>query len=106
MNAPRFAPAVFMVVFCVAYIGVFAADWPLFRYYPQHGDWAWGWHRLAGAGVAMAWYGLMASAGVVALAAALLVPDASVLRWMGNRLWLFPVAAMAACVLLLRQFFA
>ncbi len=106
MKGLRFSPAAFLVVFCVAYIVVFAKDWPLFHYYPLHGNWTWGPQRLPDAGPPMAWYGLMANAGIAATLAALVVPDALVLRWLRNRLWLFPVGAMAACVFLLRQFFA
>ena len=54
----------------------------------------------------MAWYGLMANAGIAALLAAFIVPDAIATRLLRNRVWLFPIGAMAACVFLLRQFFA
>jgi hypothetical protein len=106
MNRSRFSAATFTAVFCVAYIGVFALDFPLFRYWPLHGNWTWGRTPLEDAGPAMAWYGLLANAGIAALVAAVVVPDQFATRLLGNRLWLFPVAAMAACVFLLRQFFA
>jgi len=106
MNRSRFSAATFTAVFCVAYIVVFALDLPLFRYWPLNGDWTWGRATLQDAGPAMAWYGLMANAGIVALVAAFVVPDRFATRLLGNRLWLFPMAAMAACVFLLRQFFA
>lgn len=106
MNRSRFSAAAFAVAFCIAYVVVFALDFPLFRYWPLHGDWTWGRTPLKDAGPAMAWYGLMANAGIAALLAAFIVPDAIATRLLRNRVWLFPIGAMAACVFLLRQFFA
>jgi hypothetical protein len=118
MSKPRFAPAVFMVAFCFAYACVFAMNWPLFSYYPLHGQFTWGHHVLQGVpagdvtaaaapvGPAMAWYGLMASAGIAAALVALIVPDRAIDRVLRNYLWLFPCAAMLTCVFLLRHFFA
>ena len=106
MSKPRFAPAVFMVAFCFAYACVFAMNWPLFSYYPLHGQFTWGHHALQGMGPAMAWYGLMASAGIAAALVALIVPDRAIDRVLRNYLWLFPCAAMLTCVFLLRHFFA
>ena len=104
MNS-RFAPAVFLAAFCCSYVLVFALDWPLFRYYPLKGRFNWGAANLPDIGPGMAWYGLLASAGLIATLAALLLPDRLLQRALSNRLWLFPVAAMLACVFLLRQFF-
>ena len=101
----RFAPATFVVTFCCAYIAVFALDWPLFQYYPLHGDFTWGNEKLTDAGPGMAWYGLLASAGIVATVAALCVPDRMIDGPLHNYLWLFPVGAMLGCVFLLRGLF-
>jgi hypothetical protein len=106
MTGSRFSAAAFTVAFCVAYVAVFALDLPLFRYWPLHGDWTWGRAALKDAGPAMAWYGLMANAAIAALLAAYIVPDALAVRLLGNRVWLFAVAAMGACLFLLRKFFA
>ena len=106
MTATRFSAATFTVAFCIAYVVVFAMNLPLFLYWPLHGDWTWGGAELQSAGPAMAWYGLMANAAVAAVLAAFIVPDALAVRLLGNRVWLFPVAAMGACLFLLRQFFA
>jgi hypothetical protein len=113
MSKPRFAPAVFMVAFCFAYAGVFAMNWPLFSYYPLHDQYTWGHHALQGVpaaaapvGPAMAWYGLMTSAGIMASVAAVIVPDRAIDKVLRNYLWLFPCAAMLTCVFLLRHFFA
>jgi hypothetical protein len=80
-------------------------DWPLFRYYPLHGDISWGRQALQGIGPAMAWYGLMANAGIVATLLAICIPDRAVDKLLRNYLWLFPVGAMLACIFLLRRFF-
>ncbi len=106
MKVSRFAPATFLVAFCCAYGLVFAMDWPLFRYYPLHGNFNWGAGTLKHAGPAMAWYGLMSSAGAVALLAALIVPDRVVYSALRNYLWVFPCGAMLTSLFLLRRFFA
>ncbi len=56
-------------------------------------------------GPAMAWYGLMADAGIAALILALAIPDRLLDRALRNYLWLFPGGAMLVCVYLLRVFF-
>ncbi len=106
MSFVRFAPMAFTVVFCAAYGVIFAMDWPLFLYYPLHGDLVWGHETLQGAGPGMAWYGLLASAGLIALPAAVILPDRMVDRVLRDYVWLFPVAAMLVCIYLLRDFFA
>jgi hypothetical protein len=100
----RFSPSVFAVAFCCAYIYVFAANEPLFLYYPLHGQFTWGHQLLKGSGPAMAWYGLMASAGIVSTVLALVIPERAIGRLRGY-LWLFPCAAMLASVFLLRKLF-
>jgi len=100
----RFSPAVFLVAFCCAYIFVFANDWPLFRYYPLHGEISWG-RTLHGTGPAITWYGLMTSAAIFASLLAICIPDRVVDRLFRHYLWLFPGAAMLACIFLLRHFF-
>jgi hypothetical protein len=79
---------------------------PLFIYYPLHGNFTWGHQMLNGLGPAMAWYGLMANAGIGASLVALIVPDRLIDKALRNYLWLFPCAAMAICVFLLRRLFA
>jgi hypothetical protein len=96
----------FLVAYCCAYIVLLANDWPMFRYYPLHGDFSWGTGMLKGIGPAMAWYGLMANAAVVALVFGLLVPQSVADRVFRNAQWLFPVAALLGCVFLMRRFFS
>jgi hypothetical protein len=103
----RLSPSVFIVAFCCVYVCVFALDWPLFRYYPLHGDFGWGMYPpLQGVGPVMVWYGLIADAGIAATLLAFCVPDRAIDRLLGNYLWLFPCGAMLACVFLLRKLFA
>jgi hypothetical protein len=102
----RISPVVFAIAYCIAYTIVLAFDWPLFKYYPQTGDFTWGWHApLENAGPSMAWYGLMATAGGVALLCAAVFRDRVVAAVLRNSLWLFPFGAMLACVYLMRIFF-
>jgi len=105
VTAPRFGPTTFAIAFCCTYATVFAMNSPLFLYYPLHGDFRWGAQPLHGAGPAIAWYGLMAKAAIVATAAALCVPDRLLGRVLRNSAWLFAVAAMLVCVFLLRPLF-
>jgi hypothetical protein len=94
-----------MIAYCCAYTGAFWMNWPLFLYYPLHGSASWGPRSLNAAGPAMAWYGLLADAAIVATVAASCVPDRVLGRQVRNRLWIFPLGAIVGCVVLLRQFF-
>ena len=101
----RISRVAFAIAYCTSYIVVLAMDWPLFRYYPLTGEFSWGWHHVAGSGPAMAWYGLMANAGMAALVCAAISRDHTLAAVLRNYLWLFPCAAMLGCVFLMRQFF-
>ncbi|HWY61516.1 MAG TPA: hypothetical protein VNW15_06420 [Rhizomicrobium sp.] len=100
----RFGPVSFAIVFCCVYALAFFTNLPLFLYYPLHGDFTWGPQLLKGAGPGMAWYGLMADAGIAALVLAFIVPDRLLDRIFRNYFWLFPCGAMLVCVYMLRQF--
>ncbi len=102
----RFSASVFLIVFCCAYLLAFALDYPLFRYYPMHGNLSWGKPPLADAGPAMAWYGLLANAAIASTVLAICVPDKIIDKLFRNYLWLFPCVAMLGSVFLLRKFFA
>lgn len=105
MRHARFSSAIFMVVFSFAYAFAFAMNWPMFLYYPLHGDFNWGPRLNSGLGPGIAWYGLMASAGAVAAAAAVLLPDRAIPRMLRNYLWVFPCGAILTCAYLLRLLF-
>jgi len=102
----RFAPVTFSIIFCCAYVAAFARNLPLFLYYPVHGNVSFGPVLVKGLGPAMAWYGLMVDAAVVAAIAAFCVPDRLMKGILRNYLWTVPCVAIGACVFLLRQFFA
>jgi hypothetical protein len=105
MKKWHISPPAFLVAFCCTYAGLLAKNWPLFLYYPLHGDFFWG-HQLAkGIGPAMAWYGLMASAGLVALGVSICVPPRLSAALFRNYLWIFPIAAMLIAVFVLRRLF-
>jgi hypothetical protein len=102
----RFAPITFMVVFCSVYAFAFWENMPMFLYYPLHGNFNWGPVALKGnVGPAMAWYGLMADAGTIALVLAFCIPNRWLDRLLRDYLWAFPCGAMLVCVYLLRVFF-
>jgi hypothetical protein len=103
----RFAPITFMVAFCCVYAAAFWTNKPLFLYYPLHGDFHWGPMPMKDAiGPSMAWYGLMADAGIAAIILSFLIPNHLLDRTLRNFLWVFPCGAMLVCVYLLRVFFA
>jgi len=98
------SPGTFMISYSLGYALVFFMNWPLFLYYPLHSNFNWGSHAQTGIGPAMAWYGLLASAGIIALVVSLCVPDRAISRLVQGYSWLAPVAAMLTSVLLLRRF--
>ena len=100
----RFSPSLFAVAFCCAYACAFAFDAPLFVYYPLHGEVSMGHPLLQGIGPAMAWYGLLASAGIAATVLAFVIPERASAPLRGY-LWLFPCAAMLVSAFLLRTLF-
>jgi hypothetical protein len=105
MRNPIFNPVAFAAAFCCAYILLFAMNWPLFLYYPLHADFTLGPQILKGVGPAMAWYGLMAGAGIIGALVATIVPARVSDRVLRDYLWLFPGMAIIACMFLLRRFF-
>ena len=62
----RFSPITFMLAYCLVYIAALLWDLPAFRYYPLHGQLSWGPTVVKGLGPAMAWYGIMAEAALIA----------------------------------------
>ena len=104
MRAPSLSPAIFSIAFCLAYIPVFSLDWPLFLYYPLHGDFSWS-PLPDDRGPAMHWYGLIATTAIIALVAALIARDRWIAEGLHKWLWLFPLLTMAEISWSLRIFF-
>lgn len=102
----RFSPIAFMVAYCVVYGLTLFKDFPMFRYFPLHGDFHWGAGKVPGIGPAMAWYGLMAYAALAGLVAGFVVPNSWLDRPLRNLTWVFPVATMLLSVFLMKKFFA
>ena len=105
MTWAQLSPVAFTVAFCCAYGAAFATNWPLFIYYPLHGDFTWGGQVLNGAGPPILWYGFMSDALVVGAVASICVPGRLANKWLINLVWLFPIATMAVCIFLLRRLF-
>ncbi len=99
---PRFSTVAFSLVFSLAYLVALSFDGALFRYYPLTGQFTWGHVSLTDAGPAMAWYGLLATAAVAALPAALLLPQATLAARLRNLLWVLPVVALLGSAWLMR----
>jgi hypothetical protein len=97
----------FSAAFCCAYVWALTTNHPLFLYYPLHGAFRWGTQPLLipqANGPAMAWYGLVATAGLIAAVAAVFFPR-RLSGTLAPYIWLFPLGAMLACAFLLRRFF-
>ena len=99
---PRFSPVAFSLAWCLAYVVALATDGALFRYYPLTGQFTWGHATLADVGPMMAWYGLMATAALVAVPVAWLLPAAWLAKALRNWLWLVPAFALLACAWMMR----
>jgi hypothetical protein len=94
----------FTAGFCVAYPLVFALDWALFLYYPVPGRFHWG-NAAQDVGPPMHWYGLVATAALIGLVAALAGRDAWLTPQVQRCLAWTPCIAMLGSLILLRQFF-
>ena len=116
---PRFSPVVFSIGYCCGYALEFRWNLPLFRYYPVPHQWAWGaTDEIVRPGPPIVWYGLVASASLVAAAASIIAAGVTMMATgranRGERLplptlhgwfWLGPWLAAAYCAFLLRLFF-
>ena len=101
-----FSPAGFSTGFCAGYVVLFVANVTPFRYYPVTHQWALGSaDAVKHVGPAVVWYGLVTGAVLVGLAGALILRDRWTMRSVSGALWLVPLLAMLACVILLRSFF-
>lgn len=97
----------FSAAFSGAYAWALATNHPLFRYYPLHGELRWGVQPLLGnvaSGPAMTWYGIIATASLLAVPLAFSLPR-NAIRALTPYLWAFPLGAMLVCAFLLRRFF-
>ena len=97
----------FSAAFCCTYAWALTSNRPLFLYYPLHGDFRWAAQPLLTSqpsGPAMTWYGIVATAALLAAVAAICVPR-RLNGALAPYLWVFPVGAMLWCAFLLRRFF-
>ena len=100
----RFSPAWFSLCFCLSYPVFLAFDGHLFLYYPLINQWSFSPPKGA-TGPAMQWYGLIASAGLAGLVAGVVLPKHNLAFFVSRSAVIAAVAAMLACVYLLRDFF-
>lgn len=110
MMRPRVVFAVvFTVVFAAMYLVAVWKNYALFTYDAAAGRFAPGVQRLAeGEGVAMYWYGWMATAGLAALAsglAAFFVPERLARKLWSGWSWLVPLCVVLVFSYLLRNYF-
>jgi hypothetical protein len=103
---PLFA-TLFAAVYAVAYVVSLQNNYALFTYHPVLNEFAFG-VEAPKTGPAMYWYGWMATAGITALVAAMIISllAGSWTKVFGTSLsWVVPVLAMMAIGYLVREFF-
>ena len=102
----RWSPVAFSVLYCIGYVVAYVRNLPLALYYPQSRHWIWGpTPNPHEPGPAMAWYGVMASAILFAAIGAAVVRERWVTATLRNWLWVWPYAAIAVCIYMLRPYF-
>jgi hypothetical protein len=102
----QWSPVAFSVLFCVLYVVAFVTELPLVRYYPVAREWAWGaTDDIARPGPVMVWYGLVATAALIAGVAAFFIPHRRIAATLKGWIWVWPCAAVVACLVLLRPLF-
>jgi hypothetical protein len=111
MTVPRSFP-VFAVVFAVAYSVAYALsvwnNYALFTYHPATNELAWGAVKPKDGGLAMYWYGWIATSAIVASIAALaasFLPEPVTRRIWPGLAWLVPICGILFFVWLLRGYF-
>jgi hypothetical protein len=102
----RPSPVAFSILYCVAYVAAYVGGRPLFLFYPLRRQWVWGSAPdPTQPGPVIVWYGLVASAVLVAGVGAFLVRDRWLIAAMRQWLWIWPYAAIGVCLYMLRPFF-
>ena len=110
MTPPRWFPVfaiVFAVVYAIAYVICVELNYALFSYHPAINQFGMGVQQPID-GPVMFWYGWMATAAIVALAAgviACVLPQAVARRLWSGWSWVVPAGVMVAFCYLLRNFF-
>jgi hypothetical protein len=97
--------AIFAAVFAVVYTIAFEWHWELFSYHPRLGEFGWG-QQASRNGPVMHWYGVLATAFLVAAAVSLaalpFLRKRSVPLWIG---WAVPLACLAVWPWFLQELF-
>lgn len=104
-NVARILP-VFSAAFAAIYIACVYYNWALFTYHAQSGQW--GWLVQSREGLAMYWYGWLATSalGAGAIAAlSLALPARLVERASAVLVWLVPIAMIGTIGYILRGYF-
>ncbi|HEY6241379.1 MAG TPA: hypothetical protein VIW78_11140 [Burkholderiales bacterium] len=111
MTVPRSFP-VFAIVFSVTYAIVYSIavwkNYALFTYHPATNEFGMGVEKPKDGGLAMYWYGWMATAGIAASVVALVacyLPQRLTSRLWSGWSWVVPLAALAFFVWLLKGYF-
>ena len=94
----------FSLTFCIAYIGVYYFNYPLFEYYPMTGEIRPGWD-LDPAQQTIRWYGWLASSGLVGFALSWIVPRKWAARLSPDILWVVAVVLVIAVIMYERRWF-
>jgi len=109
MFTSTFSPRVFSLIFAVVYTLDITFNWPMFRYYPFLGRFAWGDlstypNAPSPLGPSMQWFGWMGWAFVAALVAAAIIPKKIGNRIPGVVFFIVPIIIMAGAYIREKEF--
>ena len=96
---------IFSATFGVVYGLCFYYNWPLFAYYPQVNEAHFSGQLVETLGPPILWYGWLATAGLVAVAAAYLVPRAVSDRLWHGWAWIIPAVVVVVILIYERRWF-
>ena len=96
---------VFSITFGVVYALCFYYNWPLFAYYPQVNEAHFSSQLIETAGPPILWYGWLATAALVSLAAAMIVPRGVSDRLWHGWAWIIPAGVVIAILIYEKRWF-
>ncbi len=95
---------VFSAAFCLAYVGVYYFNYPLFEYYPMTGDIRFGWDTDP-AQQTIRWYGWLGTSLLTGNIVAAVIPKRWATRLSPDILWVIAVVLVVAVIMYERRWF-
>jgi hypothetical protein len=99
------ASLIFSMLFAVAYTLCFYFNWPLFAYYPQVNEFHLSTALQSQLGPPILWYGWLATAALVSVSPAIVIPRALSARLWPGLAWAVPGAMVVAILIYEKRWF-